>query len=261
MNGRAAEFLNGGEIPIQVSAGLGSTTVEFRPFGTKLDLVPIVLGQGRLRLEIRAEVSEVAADLSSGTNVPGFRVRRVNTGAEMNAGHTLALAGDYREVVEATKQGVPWLINRPYLGQLFRRNQETKNEIELVFLITPTFINEVEQSQMPVNLPGRSTQSPSDTEFYLRGYQEVPQCDTECPLPTPVGALNAPGNVLPMQPYVPQSMPPAGTQQGPMVTPQPSTGEPEIKVEEKSSIFRWPKSLRTADQDQGPARGFSYPRR
>ncbi len=263
MNGRAAEFLNGGEIPIQVSAGLGTTSVEFRPFGTKLDLVPIVLGQGRLRLEIRAEVSEVAPDLSSGTNVPGFRVRRVNTGAEMNAGYTLALAGDYREVIDSTKQGLPWLVNRPYIGQLFRKHQETKNEIELVFLITPTFISEVEQSQMPVNLPGRNTQSPSDTEFYLRGYDEVPQCKTECPLPVPMGALNAPGNVLPMQPYVPGSIPDNGPPQGPMVTPRPNP--PDASVEEKSSSSnffkpKWLWSTNSGDTDESAAK-FGFPRR
>jgi len=59
-NGRPAEFLSGGEIPIQTAAGLGSTQVEFRPFGTKLDMVPIVHGNGELTLEVRAEVSEVA---------------------------------------------------------------------------------------------------------------------------------------------------------------------------------------------------------
>ena len=40
MNGRPAEFLAGGEIPFQVSQGLGQTSIEFRPFGTKLDPDP-----------------------------------------------------------------------------------------------------------------------------------------------------------------------------------------------------------------------------
>jgi len=64
-NGRPAEFLSGGEIPIQTAAGLGSTQVEFRPFGTKLDMVPIVHGNGELTLEVRAEVSEVAPELAN----------------------------------------------------------------------------------------------------------------------------------------------------------------------------------------------------
>ena len=41
-DGRPAEFLSGGEVPFQVASGLGSNSIEFRPFGTKLDIVPII---------------------------------------------------------------------------------------------------------------------------------------------------------------------------------------------------------------------------
>jgi pilus assembly protein CpaC len=47
LNGRPAEFLSGGEVPILVNAGLGVASIEFRPFGTKVDFLPIVLGDGR----------------------------------------------------------------------------------------------------------------------------------------------------------------------------------------------------------------------
>ncbi len=180
-NGRPAEFLSGGEIPIQVASGLGSNSIEFRPFGTKLDLVPIVHGQGQLTLEVRAEVSEVANDLSGDTNVPGFRVRRVNTGVKMKAGHTLALAGDYREDVQTEVTGIPKLMNNPFFGAMFRKVKEEKNETELVFLITPRFISEVEPHRVPRLGPGQLTGSPSDQELYLNGYTEVPRCQDDCP--------------------------------------------------------------------------------
>ena len=180
INGRPANFLSGGEVPIVVNGGLGVASIEFRPFGTKLDIVPIVLGHGRVRLEVRAEVSEVANDLSGNTGTPGFRVRRVDTGVEMRAGHTLALAGDYREEIEAEVKGLPWLVNTPVLGSLFRRVEENKNEVELVFLVTPRFIGEVESHQLPAYGPGRDTTSPNDCELFLNGHLEVPRCDTSC---------------------------------------------------------------------------------
>ena len=144
-------------------------------------MVPRILGHGRVRLEVRAEVSEVANDLSSGTGVPGFRVRRVNTGVVMNAGHTLALAGDYREEVEGQNRGIPGIMNLPALGIGTRRVQETRNETELVFLITPRFVNEVPHDQMPLNSLGRLTESPSNAELYGKGYIEVPKCNEDCP--------------------------------------------------------------------------------
>jgi pilus assembly protein CpaC len=181
-NGRPAEFLSGGEVPIQVASGLGTNSIEFRPFGTKLDMVPIVLGQGQLTLEVRAEVSEIAPDLSGATGVPGFRVRRVNTGVKMKAGHTLALAGDYRQDSQASARGIPKLMDAPFLGTMFRRVEEETNETELVFLITPRFISEVEPYQVPALGPGQLTGSPSDRELFLNSYLEVPRCKDDCPV-------------------------------------------------------------------------------
>ena len=109
-DGRPAEFLSGGEVPFQVASGLGNNSIEFRPFGTKLDILPIVLGRGLLTLEVRAEVSEVDASIST-ADAPGFRVRRVNTSVDMPVGHTLALAGDYREEIETVKRGAPKLMD------------------------------------------------------------------------------------------------------------------------------------------------------
>ncbi len=182
-HGRPAEFLSGGEIPIAVPSGLGTTSIEFRPFGTKLDIVPLIHGGGEMTLEVRAEVSEVANDLSNAvTNVPGFRVRRVNTGVKMMSGQTLALAGDYREETETEHKGVPFLMDHPWWGSAFRTVQEQTNETELVFLITPKFISPVEANRLPRLGPGQLTSSPSDYELYMNGYTEVPRCNEDCPV-------------------------------------------------------------------------------
>ncbi len=181
-NGRPAEFLSGGEIPILIPAGLGVATVEFRAFGTKLDMVPIVHGNGELTLEVRAEVSEVAADLASPDGTPGFRVRRVNTGVKMKAGHTLALAGDYREDHTATKQGIPGLMHSPVFGPLFRAVSDEANETELVFLITPSFISDVDPAVTPKLGLGQMTTAPSSRQLMIDGYLEVPRCADDCPI-------------------------------------------------------------------------------
>ena len=181
-HGRPAEFLSGGEIPISVASGLATNSIEFRAFGTKLDIVPLIHGQGEMTLEVRAEVSEVANDLAGDTGVPGFRVRRVNTGVRMRAGHTLALAGDYREETEAETSGFPGLMDGKFLGPLFRTTQETKTETELVFLITPKFVSEVGNEKIPRLGIGQLTTSPSDYELYMNGYQEVPRCVEGCPV-------------------------------------------------------------------------------
>ena len=229
-DGRPAEFLSGGEVPFQVSAGLGTNTIEFRPFGTKLDIVPIILGGGRLTLEVRAEVSEIDNTISTQDGIPGFRVRRVNTAVDMPVGHTLALAGDFREELEVTKRGAPKLMDHPFWGAAFRKTEEVKTETELVFLMTPKFIDAVDASSLPQAPFGKSSKSPSDRELYSNAHIEVPSCPGDY-CPTPDGFSNrAPnaGAYPGMQQHVPN-----------MVAPPVSRNQ-QAPTSQQASGFSWP---------------------
>ncbi|MFP3590244.1 type II and III secretion system protein family protein, partial [Paraburkholderia sp. SIMBA_055] len=44
VSGQPANFLAGGEIPIQVPQGQGVYTVEYKPFGVSLNFTPTVIG-------------------------------------------------------------------------------------------------------------------------------------------------------------------------------------------------------------------------
>ena len=216
VSGRPASFSSGGEFPILVPQSLGTVSVEYRQFGTRVDFVPIVLGNGRVRLEIRPEVSEIDPARSvtiNNTTVPGLRLRWADTAVEMNTGQTLALAGLIQTQVEAQNKGLPWLSDLPWVGGVFRRVQEQQNEIELLILVTPEFVSALEPHQIPPCGPGQLTTSPKDVDLFWRGYLEVPKsCLTgncvNCP-PGGHGPANGSGF-------------PQGTQQGqpaPVVAP------------------------------------------
>lgn len=178
VSGRAASFNSGGEIPIPTSAGLGSTTVEYRPFGTGLDFVPIVLGNGKIRLEVRPVVREVDRSLADPvTGVPGFRTRQVDTAVELMPGQTLALAGLLQTRTSSSRQGIPWLSDLPWVGAAFRTVQEENNEVELLVLVTPELVAPLEPHEVPPCGPGQFTTSPCDVDLYWRGYIEVPRSD------------------------------------------------------------------------------------
>ena len=61
-SGQDASFLAGGEFPIPVTQGGGTgsggtaVTIEYREFGVRLKCVPVVLGDGRIRLKVAPEV-------------------------------------------------------------------------------------------------------------------------------------------------------------------------------------------------------------
>ena len=181
VSGRPAAFNSGGEFPILIPQGLGTVAVEFKTFGTRVDFVPIVLGNGNIRLEVRPQVSEI--DPSNGVNinsttVPGLRNRWVDTAVEMRAGQTLALAGLIQERVESRNRGIPWLADLPWGGPLFRRVEQTTNEIELLIMVRPELVAAMDPDQVPMFGPGEQMASPDDVELYFRGYLEVPAC---CP--------------------------------------------------------------------------------
>jgi len=181
VSGRPASFLSGGEIPILVPQSLGTVSVEYKPFGTQLDFVPIVLGNGRIRLEVRPRVSEV--DYSHGVTLgsitaPAMRTRQAETGVEMQAGQTLAIAGLVQSRDEAENKGLPLVSEVPYIGALFRRVHHQRNEVELLILVTPELVDAMDAAEVPPCGPGMRTTAPSDFELYLQGHLEVPNC---CP--------------------------------------------------------------------------------
>src|SRR5439155_26308405 len=103
----------------------------------------VVLGDGRIRLMLNPEVSDV--DFTNAPTLNGFRVRgrkisQLSTTVELQDGQTLALAGLLDNRVAANKQVTPLLGDVPILGPLFRSVRYQRSETELVVLCTPRLV-------------------------------------------------------------------------------------------------------------------------
>jgi len=112
--------------------------------------------------------------------VPGVRTRFAETGVEMNAGQTLAIAGLLQTREEAENRGLPWVSEVPYIGALFRRVQHKANEVELLILVTPELVEAMDPQEVPPCGPGTRTTVPNDVDLYWRGHLEVPNCCPTC---------------------------------------------------------------------------------
>jgi pilus assembly protein CpaC len=191
VSGRPAQFNVGGEFPILIPQSLGTTSVEFKPYGTQIDFVPIVLGNGNIRLEVRPRISEIDAARTvtlQGYSIPALTVRQVDTAVEMKAGQTFALAGLVQERAESVNRGLPYISDLPIIGVPFRKVQDEVNEIELLVLVTPEFVDAMNPDEVQCGGPGYFTTSPNNTDLYWGGHLEVPnQCN-------PIRGLTACGN-------------------------------------------------------------------
>jgi pilus assembly protein CpaC len=140
ISGETAKFLAGGEFPVPVATQDRQITVSWKSFGVGLSFRPIVVSDGRISLNIGAEVSELSSEGAVTLNeitIPALKVRRAETTLELPSGGTLAMAGLLSDDTRQSVEGVPGIKNLPVLGALFRSNDYLRRESELVILVTP----------------------------------------------------------------------------------------------------------------------------
>ena len=182
-SGRPASLLSGGEFPILVPGGVGTVTIQFREFGVRMEAIPTVLGNGRLRLDVAPEVSE--RDFSSavtvgGVVVPGINTRRVNTQVEMNFGETIMIGGLISRRRATTSSKVPILGEIPVIGAAFSRKSHEIGETELLIMVTPEMAGAMRPDQVPHDAPGWTQDEPTGHELFLDGMLEVPGYGPDC---------------------------------------------------------------------------------
>lgn len=183
VSGRPAQFLEGGEVPVLVPQGNNTVSIEYKPFGTQVDFLPIVLGNGNIRLEVRPRVSDIDETLGvivQNNVIPGFRVRQADTAVELKAGQTFALAGLIQQRTTTSTRGLPFISDIPVIGTPFRRTRDEVEEIELLFLVTPEFVDALDPHQVPQCGPGQSSMSPDNCSLYFGGNVEVPNAYGPC---------------------------------------------------------------------------------
>ena len=127
LEGKDASFLAGGQFPyptITTTPTGGATapviTVQFKPFGVKLDFTPTVTPQGSIDLKVAPEVSSLDyanAVTLQGFTIPALSQRRAETEVVLKDGESFAIAGLIDNRVIEVMDKVPGLGNLPILGQ------------------------------------------------------------------------------------------------------------------------------------------------
>ncbi|HWQ61937.1 MAG TPA: pilus assembly protein N-terminal domain-containing protein [Negativicutes bacterium] len=147
LSGEKANILVGGEIPIPVSVSNGVIAVEWKQYGIKLEIQPEVNGEGLINSRIKAEVSTVdwsddhKIGISANFQIPPINTRKAEAAIALSSGQSMAIGGLMASEMAKDITKIPGLGDLPIIGKLFRSTSFTRNETELVILITPTIVN------------------------------------------------------------------------------------------------------------------------
>jgi pilus assembly protein CpaC len=179
LSGQKASFLSGGEFPFPViqgsSSGFTSITIQFRPYGVKLDFTPVVNRDGTIQLKVAPEVSALDytnAVTISGYTIPAISTRRAETQVELRDGQSFAISGllDHRTTDIFNK--MPGIGDVPILGQLFRSKNVSRSIVDLLVLVTPTIVDPLTNPDTPV-IPNFPVPIPAPGQFdNLKGKQK-----------------------------------------------------------------------------------------
>jgi len=153
INGKQASFVAGGEFPfpmLQGGAGVGAVTIMFREFGVRLNFLPAVTPRGTIRLQVAPEVSSLDyahAVTFQGFTIPALATRRVVTEVELENGQSFVIAGLLDNQTTENLNKIPGLSNIPLFGKLFQTKSVSRNNSELLVIVTPEIVRPIPAGQ------------------------------------------------------------------------------------------------------------------
>ena len=152
----AANIQVGSQVPVLTSQGvvpggtgggsLFSNTISNRSTGVILNVTPRINAGGWVTLTVQQEVSSPGAPPTSGIQSPTINIRSVDTQVTIKNGQTIAIGGIISESNGISRNRIPVLGRIPGLGLLFGSTSKKKTRTELIALITPHVIEDIEQA-------------------------------------------------------------------------------------------------------------------
>lgn len=150
-DGKQASFLAGGQFPYPVVQGGGAgspatVTIQFKDYGISLAFIPTIMPNHTIRLQVAPEVSalDYANEVQiSGFLVPGLTTRAVNTQVDLADGESFLIGGLLDRSITQTFNKIPFIGDIPILGKFFQSESRTKNNTELIVIVTPEVVSPV----------------------------------------------------------------------------------------------------------------------
>lgn len=127
----------GTELPYQVAAASGASTLAFRKANLKLEVTPQITPEGGIVLDL-----DISKDNVGQITPAGFAIdtKHIKTQVLVENGGTVMIGGIYETSEQEDEYKVPFLGDIPVLGFLFKNRRTAQAKQELLVFITPKML-------------------------------------------------------------------------------------------------------------------------
>lgn len=229
-NRQTAKVMIGDKVPVITvtnTANVGTAeSVSYLDVGLKLDIEPTISLDDDVSMKLNLEVSNIIDTITraSGTQTYHLGTRNTSTMLRVRDGETSVLAGLIQKSDSHSNSGIPYLNQLPLVNRLFGNAQDSNSKTEIILLITPHIIRNLE-------LPGVGLQEyPSGTENAI-GAAPIQLGSTRPQLQDKAAPNNASGAAAVSRPAMPQPALPVATTTAPQPVPAaapPASNSPAI---------------------------------
>ena len=145
VNNREARIVVGSRVPFVASTRVGDFTldrsVQYQDVGTTLTVIPTINQDDYVSVQILQEVNSLTNQLiPAAQDAPVISTKEASTRAIMRDGQTVVIGGLIGETVEHLNGGIPFLMDIPLLGNLFKKKRENRTRSELAIFVTPFIV-------------------------------------------------------------------------------------------------------------------------
>lgn len=172
VNRHAAELLVGRKLPYITTSVTETGTLQsvaFLEVGTSLVFRPFVTDDGYVRMEIFPKKSD---GFINSLGLPEETTTELRTNVLVKEGNTVVIGGLIETGQNTEIEQVPLLGSIPYLGQLFRSEIQVESKNEIIILLTPHIVDDLNlakrSEQARIRIDGARAQLAASHHGYLR---------------------------------------------------------------------------------------------
>lgn len=160
ISGEAASFISGGEIPFQTSS-VNGTSIGYKPYGIALAFTPTIINEDTISLKVRPEVSATTAVGAVDGNL-ALTLSRAETTVQLGSGQSFAIAGLVSSTIESKQRSFP-LADIPVFGALFNYEEFSRDESELIIIVTPYIVEATSPQKLTDPFQGLQYRNPVES--------------------------------------------------------------------------------------------------